>query len=72
MQVVPYPTRKELKDRLDSQVLVLLRILHERVAQRSYNETDIKLMEGIQVISVLHARLSVNTEIAIKHKAEIP
>ena len=71
-RLFPNPTRKELKDRLDNQVLVLLRILHERVAQRSYNETDIKLMEGIQIISVLHARLSVYTEIAIKHRAEIP
>ena len=57
---------------LDNQVLVLLRLLHERVAQGSYNETGIKLIEGIQVVSVLHARLSVYTEIAIKHRAKGP
>ena len=66
------PTRRELKDRMDNQVLVLLRLLHERVVQGSYNETDIKLIEGIQLVSVLHARLSVYTELAIRHGVEIP
>ena len=68
-RLFPNPTREGLKDRLDHQVLVLLRILHERVSQGSYNETDIKLIEGIQIISVLHARLSVYTEIATRHIA---
>ena len=71
-RLFPDPTRKELKDRMDNQVLVLLRLLHERVVQGSYNETDIKLIEGIQLVSVLHARLSVYTELAIRHGAEIP
>ena len=71
-RLFPNPTRKGLKDRLDNQVLDLLRLLHERVTQGSYNETDIKLIEGLQVISVLHARLGVYTEIAIKHRAKRP
>ena len=71
-RLFPDPTRKELKDRMDNQVLVLLRLLHERVVQGSYNETDIKLIEGIQLVSLLHARLSVYTELAIRHGAEIP
>ena len=71
-RLFPNPTRKGLKDRLDNQVWDLLRLLHERVTQGSYNETDIKLIEGLQVISVLHARLGVYTEIAIKHRAKRP
>ena len=71
-RLFPDPTRRELKDRMDNQVLVLLRLLHERVVQGSYNETDIKLIEGIQLVSVLHARLSVYTELAIRHGVEIP
>ena len=71
-RLFPNPTRKGLKDRLDNQVWDLLQLLHERVTQGSYNETDIKLIEGLQVISVLHARLGVYTEIAIKHRAKRP
>ena len=71
-RLFPNPTRRGLKERMDNQVLVLLRILHERVTQGSYNETDIKLIEGIQVISVFHASLSVYTELAIRHGVEIP
>ena len=71
-RLFPNPTRRGLKERMDNQILDLLRIMHERVAQGSCNETDIKLIEGIQVISVIHARLSVYTEMAIRHRAEIP
>ena len=71
-KLFPNPTRKGLKDRLDNQVWDLLRLMHERVTQGSYNETDIKLIEGLQVISVLHARLGVYTEIALKHRAKRP
>ena len=69
-RLFPNPTRKGLKDRLDNQVWDLLRLLQERVTQGSYDETDMKLIKGLQVISVLHARLSVYTEIAIKHRAK--
>ena len=71
-RLFPNPTRKGLKDRLDNQVWDLLRLLQERVTQGSYDETDVKLIEGLQVIYVLQARLSVYTEIAIKHGAKGP
>ena len=71
-RLFPDPTRRELKERMDNQLLDLFRIMHERVTQGSCNETDIKLIEGLQVISVLHARLSVYTELAIRHRVEIP
>ena len=71
-KLFPNPTRKGLKDRLDNQVWDLLRLMQERVEQGTYNDTDIRLVEGLHVISVLHARLSVLTEIALKHRAKRP
>ena len=71
-RLFPNPTRKGMKDRLANQVWDLLRLLQDRVTQRTYDETDIKLVEGLQVITVLHARLSVYSEIAIKHGAKGP
>ena len=71
-RLFPDPTRRELKERMDNQLLDLFSIMHERVTQGSCNETDIKLIEGLQVISVIHARLSVYTELAIRHGVEIP
>ena len=56
-KLFPNPTRKGLKDRLDNQVWDLLRLMQERVVQGTYNDTDIRLVEGLHVISVLHARL---------------
>ena len=72
IRLFPDPTRMELKERMDNQKLDLFRIMHERVTQGSCNETDIKLIEGLQVISVIHVRLSVYTELAIRHGVEIP
>ena len=66
-RLYPNPTRKELKDRLNNQVWDLLHLLHERVVQGTYDETDVKLIEGLQVIWVLQARLTIYAEIAIKH-----
>ena len=66
-RLYPNPTRKELKDRLNNQVWALLHHLHERVVQGTYDETDVKLIEGLQVIWVLQARLTIYAEIAIKH-----
>ena len=71
-RLFPDPTRRELKERMDNQILALFRIMHERVTQGTCNETDIKLIEGLQVISVLHVRLSVYTELAIRHGVEVP
>ena len=72
IRLFPDPTRIELKERMDNQILDLFRIMHERVTQGSCNETDIKLIEGLQMISVIHLRLSVYTELAIRHRVEIP
>ena len=66
-RLFPNPTRKDLRDRLNNQVWNLLHLLQERVTQGTYDETDVKLIEGLQVIWVLQARLSVYAEIAIKH-----
>ena len=63
----PNPTRKGMKDRLYNQVWDLLRLLQERVNQGTYDRTDVKLIEGLQVIHVVQARLSVCSEEAIEH-----
>ena len=63
----PNPTRKGMKDRLYNQVWDLLRLLQERVNQGTYDRTDVKLIEGLQVIHVVQARLSVCAEEAIEH-----
>ena len=65
-RVFPNQTRKELMDRLNNQVWNMLHLLQERVNQGSYNETDIKLIEGLQVVLVLQARLNAYSELAIK------
>ena len=65
-RLFPNQTRKELMDRLNNHVWNMLHLLQERVNQGTYNETDIKLIEGLQVILVLQARLNVYSEIAIK------
>ena len=63
----PNPTRKGMKDRLYNQVWDLLRLLQERVNKGTYDRTDVKLIEGLQVIHVVQARLSVCSEEAIEH-----
>ena len=63
----PNPTRKGMKDRLYNQVWDLLGLLQERVNQGTYDRTDVRLIEGLQVIYVLQARLSVCAEAAIEH-----
>ena len=66
-RLFPNPTRRDLRDRLNIQVWNMLHLLQERVDQGTCHETDIKLIEGLQVILVLQVRLSVYAEIAIKH-----
>ena len=66
-RLFPNPTRKDLKERLNDQVWNLLHLLQERVAQRTCDGTDIKLIEGLHVIWVLQARLTIYAEIAIRH-----
>ena len=69
-RLFPNPTRKEMMDRLNNQVWNMLHLLQERVNQGTYHETDLGLIEGLQVVLVLQARLNVYTEIAIKHAKE--
>ena len=66
-RLFPNPTRKDLKERLNDQVWNLLHLLQEQVAQRTCDEIDIKLIEGLHVIWVLQARLTIYAEIAIRH-----
>ena len=56
----------EISSRLSNQVWDLLRILQERVDQRTCNNKDIKLIDGLKAISVMHAQLGKLTEKAIK------
>ena len=71
-RLYPNPTRKGLGDRLDNQVWDLLRIIQERVDQGTCNNTDMRLVDGLNAISVMHARLGVLTEIALKRQARKP
>ena len=71
-RMFPNLTRKGLKDRMDNQIWGLLQLMQERVDQGTCNDTDIRLIKGLKVISVLHARLSVITEIALRHRARRP
>ena len=64
----PASTRKEVSDRLFNQVWDLLRILQERVDQQTCNYKDIKLIDGLKAISVMHARLGRLTEKVIKRR----
>ena len=68
----PNPTRRGLRDRLDNQIWNLLRIMQEWVNQGACNDIDIELIEGLQTIAVLQARLNVLTNIAIRHGARRP
>ena len=64
----PASTRKEVSDRLFNQGWDLLRILQERVDQQTCNYKDIKLIDGLKAISVMHARLGRLTEKVIKRR----
>ncbi len=54
VQAVPNPTREEVRDRLDNQVWDLLRIIQERVDQGTCNNTDMRLVDRLNAISVMH------------------
>ena len=62
----PDPSIDEISSRLFNQVWDLLQILQERVDQRTCNNKDIKLIDGLKAISVMHARLGRLTEKALK------
>ena len=66
-RLYPDPTMKEVRDRLSIQVWDLLQILQERVDQHACNDKDMKLIDGLKAISVMHARLGILTETVLKH-----
>ena len=68
----PDPTMMEVRDRLSNQVWDLLQILQERVDQHTCNNKDMKLIEGLKTILVLHSRLGILTETVLKRQAKRP
>ena len=60
------PSIDEISSRLFNQVWDLLQILQERVDQQTCNNKDIKLIDGLKAISIMHARLGRLTEKALK------
>jgi hypothetical protein len=68
----PDPTMMEVRDRLSDQVFDLLQILQERVDQRTCKDKDIRLIEGLKTILVLHSRLGVLTDIMLNCPAKKP
>ena len=68
----PDPTMMEVRDRLSDQVLDLLQILQERVDQYTCNDKDMRLIEGLKTILVLHSRLGILTETVLKRQAKRP
>ena len=68
----PDPTMMEVRDRLSNQVLDLLQILQERVDQHTCNDKDIRLIEGLKTILVLHSRLGVLVDPELNRQAKKP
>ena len=68
----PDPTMMEVRDRLSDQVLDLLQILQERVDQHTCNDKDMRLIEGLKTILVLHSRLGVLTDTVLNRHAKKP
>ena len=68
----PDSTMMEVRDRLSDQVLDLLQILQERVDQRTCNDKDMRMIEGLKTILVLHSRLSVLTDTVLNRQAKKP
>ena len=61
-----------MKRWLFNQVVDLLRIMHERVNQQTWNERDKELIDGLNNISVMHLRLGRLTEKMLKGRAKKP
>ncbi len=66
-----YPTsnRKEVSDRLSTQVWDLLR---EWIDQQTWNNKEIELIDGLKAILVMHFRLGRLTEKVLKDQANGP
>ena len=62
----------EISDRLFNQVLDLLRIMHKRINQQTWNERDRELIDGLNNISVMHLRLGRLIEKVLKGQAKQP
>ena len=71
-RLYPESSRKEISDRLSSQVLDLLRIMHEGINQQTWNNRDIELIDGLNNVSVMHTRLSKLTEKVLNGQAKEP
>ena len=69
-RLYPDPTMKEVRDRQFNQVWDLLQIMQERVDQYTCNNMDIRLIEGLNALSVMHFRLGVLTEKVLKRQAD--
>jgi len=63
---------KEVRNRLSNQVWDLLQIMQERVDQRTCNSKDIKLIDKLNAISVMHDRIGNLTDKVLKRQAEKP
>ena len=68
----PDPTMMEVRDRLSDQVMDLLQILQERVDQHTCNNRDMRLVEGLKTILVLHSRLGVLVDIELNRQVRKP
>ena len=63
---------KQVRNRLFNQVWDLLQIMQERVDQNTCNSNDIKLIDGLKAISVMHDRIGDLTDEVLKRQAEKP
>ena len=63
---------KEVRNRLSNQVWDLLQIMQEQVDQHTCNSKDIKLIDGLNAISVMHDRIGNLTDKVLKRQAEKP
>ena len=62
----PDSTIEEVRNRLSNQVWDLLQIMQEKIDQHTCNSKDIKLIDGLNAISVMHDRLGYLTERVLK------
>ena len=63
---------KEIRNRLSNQVWDLLQIMQEQVDQHTCNSKDIKLIDRLNAISVMHDRISSLSDNLLKRQAERP
>ena len=70
-RLYPDSNRKEISDRLVTQVLDLLRIMQERIDQQTWNNKDLKLIDGLKA-TVMHFRLGRLTEKVLNSQSMKP